>query len=171
MLNILIVDDSPIVCEALQTFINKEKKFEIIGISHDGLTALEQIQNFQQPHVVLMDLDMPKMGGIACTKNICRQFPGTKVIIVSSLDNPQIASCALKNGAKGFLNKDHLTAGKLINAIWSVHNGYFQLEGKIAEQMFAQSFSLPKKAPTPVDCRPKVQEKKQKDWVLQDAWA
>jgi len=170
MLNILIVDDSNLVCTALQAFVSAEKKFQVVGIEHDGVAALKLIKKNQPPDIVLMDLDMPAMGGIACTRKILDRYPGTKIIIISSLDNPQIVFCAIKNGAKGFLTKnDELSAGKLINAIWSVQLGQVQLDGKIAEQLFPPDSHLQKKSAAAVDFQRQVRKQKEKDLVLQDA--
>jgi len=132
MINVLVVDDQNLTHRLIETYLKPEQEIEIVGFANNGQDAIEQIRNLQ-PDVVLMDVEMPKMDGLAATKIITQKFTDTKVLILTVHDNEQHLSKALENGAKGYLLKT-TTPQELKNAIYYVNQGYFQLSVELTEK-------------------------------------
>ncbi|MDJ0533487.1 MAG: response regulator transcription factor [Xenococcaceae cyanobacterium MO_207.B15] len=132
MINVLIVDDQKTVHNILKSYLQRESDLKIVGFAVNGQDAVNKILVLQ-PDVVLMDLEMPIMDGLAATKIITDRFVKTKVLILTSNDNEHNLNQALQNGAKGYLLKT-ATAEELINAIKQVQKGYFQLGLELVEK-------------------------------------
>lgn len=132
MINVLVVDDQNITHQLVETYLKSERDIEIIGFANDGRDAIEQIRNLQ-PDVVLMDVEMPKLDGLAATKIITEKFVSTRVLILTMHDNEYHLSKAIENGAKGYLLKT-TTPQELKNAIHYVSQGYFQLSVELVEK-------------------------------------
>ncbi|MCC0178580.1 response regulator transcription factor [Waterburya agarophytonicola K14] len=132
MISVLVVDDQNLTHRLIETYLKSEAEIEIVGFANNGQDAIEQIRNLQ-PDVVLMDVEMPKMDGLAATKIITREFVTTKVLILTVHDNEAHLSLALENGAKGYLLKT-TTSQELKNAIYYVNQGYFQLSVELTEK-------------------------------------
>jgi HlyD family secretion protein len=129
MIRILLVDDQNIIRQGIQALLESKPKLKVVGTAEDGNSAIEQVENLR-PDVVLIDIEMPAMSGIAATHIICQQFPQTKVIILSSHENQKYVAQALQAGAEGYLLKNIL-AEDLEQAIWSVYRGHSQIESKL----------------------------------------
>ena len=132
MINVLVVDDQNLTHRLIENYLQEENEIKIVGFAHDGQDAIEKIHQLQ-PDVVLMDVEMPKMDGLAATKIITEKFTATKVVILTVHDNEQHLSQALENGAKGYLLKN-TTPTELRNAIQYVSQGYFQLSVELTEK-------------------------------------
>ena len=132
MIKVLIVDDQNLTHKLIETYLKSESDIDIVGFAHDGQEAIEKIPQLQ-PHVVLMDVEMPQMDGLTATKIITKEFPQTKVLILTVHDNEQHLSEALQNGAKGYLLKS-ATPHELKTAIYNAYQGYFQLSGELTEK-------------------------------------
>ena len=125
MIDILIVDDQKVAREKLRYMVQQSSKMQVVGIATNGNSALEQIE-ILEPDVVLIDIEMPQMDGIAATKIISKKFPQTKVLILSSFDSPEYVNKSLDAGAKGYLLKS-LSTSELHNSIQFIYQGYSQL--------------------------------------------
>ena len=132
MINVLVVDDQNLTHRLIETYLEPEREIKIVGFACDGQDAIEQIRNIH-PDVVLMDVEMPKLDGLAATKIITEKFSPTKVLILTVHDNEHHLSKALANGAKGYLLKT-TTPQELKNAIYYVNQGYFQLSMELTEK-------------------------------------
>jgi DNA-binding NarL/FixJ family response regulator len=132
MINVLVVDDQNLTHRLIETYLEPEPEIKIVGFANDGQEAINQIAGLQ-PDVVLMDVEMPTMDGLSATKIIAKQFPKSKVLILTVHDNEQHLSKAMQNGAKGYLLKT-TTAQELKNAINYVNQGYFQLSVELTEK-------------------------------------
>lgn len=129
MIRILIVDDQNIVRQGVQALLEPRTEFKVVGTASDGKSAIELVETLK-PDVVLIDIEMPGMSGITATHKICQEFPQTKVLILSSHENPKYVAQALQAGAEGYLLK-HTLAEDLEQAIWSVYQGHFQIESRL----------------------------------------
>jgi DNA-binding NarL/FixJ family response regulator len=118
MIKILLVDDQALLCEVLQTRLEVEEDFEVIGRAYDGENAIEQVKKFR-PDVVLLDVEMPKMDGFTASKIIKQNYPATKIIILTGHRDESYFQKALDAGAASYLPKD-TTAEDLKNTIRSV---------------------------------------------------
>lgn len=135
MIRILLVDDQAILCQVLQTWLERESDLEVVGTAHDSQTAIEQVETLK-PDIVLLDIQMPGMDGIAATQIICQRFPDTKVIVLSGYDSDTYLSNAIRAGAKGYLLKN-TAAEDLAHTIRSVQKGYSQMGPGLVDKMMA----------------------------------
>lgn len=140
MIDVLIVDDQKTVHNILESYLQTESDFKIVGFAVNGQEAIDQIP-ILQPDVVLMDLEMPMMDGLTATKIIADRFVTTKVLILTVHDNDHHLNRALQNGAKGYLLKT-APAEELINAIRQVNKGYFQLGVELVEKYLYKILKL-----------------------------
>jgi DNA-binding NarL/FixJ family response regulator len=141
MIRILLVEDQEIVRRGLKTLLETKKDLRVIDEAEHGQMAIDRLLALQAeaalPDVILMDIRMPIMDGVAATEIICRQFSQAKILILTTFDDTHYVSEALRFGAKGYLLKD-TPAAELAEAIRSVHRGYTQFGPGILEKMIAQ---------------------------------
>ena len=102
---VLIVDDHPMVAEGIQSILETYDEIEIAGVLSNGQEAVDQIETLT-PDVVLLDLNMPVMGGLTAIEIILERAPDTRVLILSMHDSPEYISTALAHGAMGYILKD-----------------------------------------------------------------
>ncbi|MEI6195031.1 MAG: response regulator transcription factor [Verrucomicrobiota bacterium] len=133
-INILIVDDHFVVRIGLLTSLKMNRDIESVFEASTGRQAIELYRK-HQPNVVLMDLRLPDMTGIEATVTLCRDFPGAKVIIISSFDAQEDVYRAFQAGALGYLRKDVL-GEELFRAIKTVAAG-----GKFVPPEIARSLA------------------------------
>ncbi|MCH2289694.1 MAG: response regulator transcription factor [SAR324 cluster bacterium] len=132
---ILIVDDQPMIGEGLKQMLNFEKSFTVINFAKDGNECLDMIKHGEHPNVVLMDIKMSGMNGFEATKNIKKEFPEVKVIILTNYDDPKYVEQSIHAGAHGFLLKD-VERADLISAIQDVANDREIMDYKIVKKVF-----------------------------------
>jgi DNA-binding NarL/FixJ family response regulator len=143
-IRVLIVDDQQIVRQGLATILKYAPGIEVVGDAGDGEAAVVLALDLE-PDVVLMDLKMPKLGGIPATRQICTQLPDTHVIILTTYDTDDLVFDGIKAGAKGYLLKD-ATGETLVGAIRGVVQGESQLDPAVARRVlgeFQRLASLP----------------------------
>lgn len=133
MIQLLLVDDQELVCQGLRAMLNLESDIEVVGVANNGQVAIQQVEALQ-PDVVLMDIRMPVMDGREATRIICQRFPDTKVLVVSTFDEDEYITHAIKAGAKGYLLKD-MPVEELAQAIRLVARGYCQMGPGLMEKM------------------------------------
>lgn len=102
---VLVVDDHPMVAEGIQSILESYDDLEVVGTLGDGQAVIEQIDDLG-PDVILMDLNMPTMGGLTATEMVLERRPGTRILILSMHDSPEYVSSALSHGAMGYVLKD-----------------------------------------------------------------
>jgi NarL family two-component system response regulator LiaR len=139
-ITVLIVDDHAVVRQGLRTFLESEGDIEVVGEASDGAEAVEKVQELV-PDVVLMDLVMPGMDGIAATRRISEISPATRVLVLTSFGEDDKVFPSVKAGATGYLLKD-ATAEQLGSAIRSVASGVFSLDPQVASKVLDE-FSSP----------------------------
>jgi two-component system, NarL family, response regulator LiaR len=124
-IRVLIVDDHSVVREGLRMFLVRDPNLELVGEAADGVEALEQARQLR-PDVVIMDLLMPVMDGIAATRAIRRELPETEVLALTSVLGSASVIEAIRAGAIGYLLKD-TQASELRRAIKAAAAGQVQL--------------------------------------------
>ncbi|WP_298862779.1 response regulator transcription factor [uncultured Sulfitobacter sp.] len=105
LLRIAIVDDHPMVAEGIQSILESYDDVKVVGTLTSGRAVIEQLETLN-PDVILMDLNMPDIGGLSATEIVLEQRPGTRIVILSMHDSPEYISSALNHGAMGYLLKD-----------------------------------------------------------------
>lgn len=104
MIDVLVVDDHEMFAEALTLLLGRHPGVRLLGAASDAREALRLCEQ-EQPDVVLMDVDLPEIDGIEATRRIRGSFPGTKVVIVTGIDDPVTVATALAAGASGYVPK------------------------------------------------------------------
>jgi len=131
---VLIADDHPMVAQGIQSVLEDHDGIKVVGTLGNGRAVLDQL-NGLSPDVILMDLNMPEMGGLTATELVLERRPGTRILILSMHDNPEYISTALSHGAMGYVLKD-VPTDEIVDAIRAVMNGNRYLctgaEGAIA---------------------------------------
>ena len=131
-IKIIIADDSDFVREGMSIILSVDSDFEVIGLAANGRECVELARK-NAADVILMDIQMPGMDGIEATKIIAEENLG-KVLILTTFDDYDLVRKAIRNGAKGYLIKNH-TPDKLKSMIRSVHVGVNVLDESIFEQV------------------------------------
>lgn len=133
-IRVLVVDDHTVVRKGLCALLSAERYgCEVVGEGADGEEAVAAARALK-PDVILMDLLMPKKGGIEATREICQRDPKARVLILTSSDEQAAVSVALKVGALGYLLKDS-SPDELVHAIHSVHLGQLAVPAALVRGM------------------------------------
>lgn len=140
-IKVMIVDDHAIVREGLTMLLGEEADIEVVGEARDGVDALTRIGHLQ-PDVVLMDLVMPQMDGIAATAQIRQKYPDCQVLVLTSFAENQHVPDAIQAGAIGYLLKDVLKAD-LLTAIKAAAKGEPTLHPEAQRQLMRQVVTPP----------------------------
>jgi len=141
-IKILIVDDQELFREGLFTLLNIQSDFDVIGQANNGEEALLQITKLN-PEIVLIDLRMPIMDGVECTKRITNQFQNIKVIVLTTFDEDELVFDALHAGAVGYLLKD-VSPEKLFDAIRTANRGDYYLPPNITAKVMSEFTKTPR---------------------------
>lgn len=104
-IRVLIVDDHPLVAEGIQSILESYDDIDVVGTLSNGRHAVEQVGTLQ-PDVILMDLNMPELGGLGATEILLERAPDTRILILSMHDSPEYITSALSHGAMGYVLKD-----------------------------------------------------------------
>jgi NarL family two-component system response regulator LiaR len=132
-IRILLVDDHSAVRSGLRKFIAVNKDLQLVGEATNGREAIEMTAR-HKPDVILMDLLMPEMDGIAATREIHREYPDIKIIALTSFSEQKMVQGVLDAGAIGYLQKN-ITAMELKNAIRMAHAGQVILSPEAMQAM------------------------------------
>jgi DNA-binding NarL/FixJ family response regulator len=135
-IRVLLVDDQQIVRQGLATILKYAEGIEVAGEAGDGEEAIRMAHEIQ-PDVVLMDIKMPRLGGIPATRRICTEVPDTHVIILTTYDADNLVFEGIKAGAQGYLLKD-ATSETLIEAIHGVMRGESRLDPSVARKVLGE---------------------------------
>lgn len=149
MIRVLLVDDQQIVRQGLATILKYAPDIEVVGQASDGNEAVSLARGLG-PDVVLMDVKMPRLGGIPATRQICADLPETQVIILTTYDTDDLVFEGIRAGAKGYLLKD-ASGETLVEAIRGVVQGESQLDPGVARKVlgeFRRLTAQPALAPT-----------------------
>lgn len=144
-IRVLIADDHGIVRKGIRALLATESDIEVVGEAGDGAEALAQA-GLLKPDVILMDLVMPKLDGIECTRQVTAQQPGVRVLVLTSFAADDKVFPAIKAGALGYLLKDS-SPSDLVQAIHSVYRGEPSLEPAIARKVLFELSHPPVKGP------------------------
>src|SRR2546421_8083919 len=136
-IKVLIAEDHAIVRQGLKVLIRADPDMEVSGEAADGRQALQMAEK-TQPDVVVMDVAMPIMNGLEATRNILRQQPRSKVLVLSSYSDDESVQKLVQAGATGYLTK-HSASTDLLDAIRQVNKGYSYFSPVIAQRLRDQS--------------------------------
>jgi DNA-binding NarL/FixJ family response regulator len=137
-ITVILADDHRIFRKGLKSLLSEKAHIEVLAEADDGDEALKKAAQYK-PHLVIMDIGMPKMDGIEATRQIKERFPDTEVVILSMHAKKAYIDQVLKAGAKGYVLKDS-DEDNLIAAINTVRNGGYYLDSPIADQVLSGYF-------------------------------
>ncbi|QOL24832.1 UvrY/SirA/GacA family response regulator transcription factor [Thalassotalea sp. LPB0316] len=145
MINILLVDDHELVRTGIRRILEDVKGMKVVGECETGELAAKFCRT-NAPDVVLMDMNMPGIGGLEATKKIIRFNPDIKVIVLTVHSEDPIPTKVMQIGAAGYLTKG---AGpeEMVNAVRAVHSGQRYITPDIAQQMALSQFKNPEDNP------------------------
>jgi len=136
----MIVDDQQIIREGLAGMLSREADLELVGVAENGQEAVAKAAALK-PDMILMDLRMPVMGGAQAIREIRKNRPETKFVILTVYDNDEEMFEALRAGAKAFLLKD-VSRDELISVIRSVASGKAHLQPELTGMLFDHLTSM-----------------------------
>lgn len=134
-IHILLADDHALVRQGLRALLEAEEKFKVVGEAGEGLEAIALVEQLK-PDVVILDLMMPILNGLEATRQLSKQYPHTKIIMLSMYDDEGFVLEALRNGASGYVLKDS-TSDDLILAIHEVVAGRHYLSPPLSDRAIA----------------------------------
>lgn len=142
-IKILLVDDQPLFREGLRTLLSVHADFEVVGEAGNGEEALRLARSLS-PAVVLMDLQMPVLDGVAATRRLRDENPKCRVIVLTTFDDDEMVFDGLRAGALGYLLKD-APSEKLAEAIRFAARGESFLQPSVAAKVVAEFARLTKR--------------------------
>jgi DNA-binding NarL/FixJ family response regulator len=144
-IRVVIAEDQALVRRGVALLLSMEPDMEVVGQASNGVEAVELAQ-LLRPDVVLMDLHMPRKGGVAATREITRAQPSTQVLVLTTLDDDETVFEAVRAGAHAYLLKDAAEA-ELLETIRALKRGESRLTPQIARKVMDQFQRLASDAP------------------------
>ncbi len=136
MIRVMLVDDQALFREGLRTLLSIRPDLEVVGEAENGREAIDLAAKLH-PDVILMDLRMPVLNGVAATRQLQQEQPNSKVIVLTTFDDDEYIFDGLRAGAVGYLLKD-VSSDKLVEAIRAAGRGESFLEPSIAAKVVAE---------------------------------
>ena len=133
LIRILAVDDHPILRKGLAALVNSEPDLKLVAEATNGKEAIEAFRS-HHPDVTLMDLQMPGLDGIQAIEAICSEFPGARIIVLTTYTGDTQVVRALKAGARAFVLKGHVL-DELLDTIRAVHAGKKRIPPDVAAEL------------------------------------
>ncbi|GAB4263862.1 MAG: response regulator transcription factor [Candidatus Promineifilaceae bacterium] len=151
-IRILIVDDQRLMRDGLRILLEMEPDMTVVGEAENGREALTAYGELY-PDVVLMDIRMPEMDGVAAIHQLRRQWPDARVIILTTFDDDEYIFEGLRAGALGYLLKD-VSADELADAVRAVAAGDALIDPSVTRKVVAEFTRLAASRPQPQDTLP-----------------
>src|SRR5580698_8805582 len=133
---VLIAEDQALVRRGTSVLLSMEPDMEVVGPACEGVEAIAMAGQLR-PDVVLMDLHMPRLGGVAATREITKTLPGTQVLVLTTLNDDETVFEAVRAGAQGYLLKD-VSEQELLETIRALRRGESHLTPQIARKVMDQ---------------------------------
>lgn len=130
---VLVVDDQQLIRDGIASMLDIQTGISVVGTAKNGQDAVEQALKLA-PDVILMDIHMPVMDGIAATENLSRELPDSQVVMLTTFDDDEYIIRSLQAGACGYLLKD-IPVHDLAQAVQLAHAGVYQLAPEIAGKL------------------------------------
>lgn len=132
-IKVLVAEDQELVRRSLEIILGNQDTIELIGAVSNGREVIRFIRG-SLPDIILMDIRMPKMDGVTCTRIIKDQYPQVKIIILTTFDDDEYIFKVLRDGASGYLLKG-ISVDELITAIHKVYKGSAMINEDIASKV------------------------------------
>ncbi len=135
-IRLVIAEDQQLIRRAFATMFQMEPDIEVVGQAADGVEAIDLVRRYR-PDIVLMDIQMPRLGGIAATRRIVAEHPGTQVVALSTFDTDELVFEAISAGAQAYLLKD-TSENEILDTIRAVKRGESRLSPLVARKVFEE---------------------------------
>jgi DNA-binding NarL/FixJ family response regulator len=135
-IRVVVTDDQALIRRGLTLMLSAEPDIEVVAQACDGVEAVEMVRRLR-PDVVLMDLHMPRKGGVAATREILQQVPGTRVLVLTTFDTDESVFEAVRAGADAYLLKD-ASEDEVLETVRAVQRGESRLTPQIARKVIDQ---------------------------------
>jgi DNA-binding NarL/FixJ family response regulator len=135
-IRVLIAEDQTLMRQGLRTILELNEGFRVVGEAENGRQAVERALALK-PDVVLMDVQMPQLNGVAATAQITQALPGTRVILLTTFDYDEYVFEGMKAGARGYLLKD-MAMAELLSTIRRIHAGESIVQPSVATRLIAE---------------------------------
>jgi two-component system NarL family response regulator len=136
-IRVIVVDDHTLMREGVTAVIARQADMIVVGEAVNGEDALALVES-EQPDVLLLDLRMPKLNGVAVIERLCPKCPGLAIVVLSTYDTDDDIIRALRAGAKAYLLKD-TPPGELADCVRAVHGGRNYVSAAIGAKLAAQA--------------------------------
>ncbi|WP_242645943.1 response regulator [Streptomyces triculaminicus] len=163
-IRVLIADDQPLVRRGLALILAPDPAFEVVGEAGDGAEAVVLAHRLR-PDVVVMDIRMPVLDGVAATGQLARELPGCRVLALSTFDMDEYVVAALRAGAYGFLPKD-ISPEELVAAVRVVHTGEAAVAPRLLTRLISTYVRTPDRPRPPVALSGDLTPREQEVWRL-----
>jgi DNA-binding NarL/FixJ family response regulator len=161
---VIVADDHVLIREGFRTILSKEADVEVVDEAKTGREALNLCRNLR-PDLVLMDVRMPEMDGLAATRAIKAERPSTSVLILTTYENPDYLFEAIRSGAVGYVLKD-ATKGEILGAVRGVLSGEAPLDQNLSLQLLQRLILEHRQEP-----RPPLRDEKEKEKIRESLTA
>ncbi|MDA8235374.1 MAG: response regulator transcription factor [Clostridia bacterium] len=145
-IKVLIADDHALIREGLRKILSLELRFKVVAEACDGEEAIVLCRQ-HNPHVVLMDLNMPRMDGVEACRMICREMPQVRVVALTVHDDQERVLQGIKAGLSGYILKD-ISSEVLINTVIAVHAGETVMHPSVTARLIGEFNRLEEVAAT-----------------------
>jgi DNA-binding NarL/FixJ family response regulator len=136
MIRVLLVDDQMLIRQGIRVLLEIEKDIQVVGEATNGREAVGQVEALH-PDVVLMDVRMPEMDGVAATRELGARFPDVGVIILTTFEDDETVFEGLKAGARGYLLKD-IGSEEMAQAVRKVASGEALIQTRLTRKVLAE---------------------------------
>lgn len=140
-MRVLVVDDHPLMRDGIVSMIDSEPDMTVVAQAANGLEAIECFRRVR-PDITLMDLQMAKMDGVSAIESICREYPGARILVLTTYKGDAQALRALNAGACGYLLKSMIRKD-LIDALRSAHRGRREIVAEVAAEIGMHALDEP----------------------------
>lgn len=138
---VVVVDDQRLICESIASLLELQTGIAVVGTAADGLEAIAVVEE-TRPDVVLMDVRMPRMDGVAAVAELARIAPECRVVMLTTFDDEDYVRGAVRGGASGYLLKDR-PASELAAAIRMAHLGVAQFDPAVLARLVGSGDARP----------------------------
>ena len=156
-IRVVISDDHELFRRGLKMVLEAEEDIEVVAEAADGQEAVTRVEELA-PDVVLMDVRMPRMGGIEATRMIRQLFPTTRIIVLTVSDEEDDIYGAVKAGANGYLLKE-VSIEEVADAVRGVFAGESLISAALASKLLAEFSGQPKPVDDPVPTSPRLTDR------------